>query len=415
MSLLAGAVIAANAQDKGAAGVTKVVKTGGKWQLVRDGKPYFVKGVGGTTKPELLKKLGGNSLRTWGADDAKRDLDTAQAHGLTVTVGIWLGHTEHGFNYSDPKMVREQFDKAQAVIRAHKNHPALLAWGIGNEMEGDGSDPKMWQAIQEIAAMAHKEDPNHPTVCVTAEIGNGANKAKALQERCPDIDILGINSYGGLASLPDRLKEAGITKPYLVTEFGPNGTWEVGKTKWGAPLEPNSTEKARTYLGNYLRSVSGEPACVGSYAFLWGDKMEGTPTWYGLLLPVTGERLGATDTLSYAWTGKWMPIAAPEIMAFQSTAAEAEVKPGAKQTALCVARGAGTLSYEYVVRPENGEAAQPEPGQKPLEATHRIASPDGTLAFDAPTKPGQYRLFVTIRDAANGTAATANTPFLVKG
>ena len=411
VALLAGGVVA-RAQTP-LAGTTKLVKTGSGYQLLRDGKPYFVKGVGGTEKLPLLKSLGGNSVRTWGAENAKRDLDAAHAQGLTVTVGIWLGHTEHGFKYNDPKMVREQFEKACDIVRLFKNHPALLAWGIGNEMEGDGTDANVWQAVQQIAAMAHKEDPHHPTVTVIAEIGDKANKAKAIQTICPDIDIIGINSYGGLASLTDRLAANGITKPYLVTEFGPSGTWEVGKTKWNAPLEPSSTEKARMYLSNYLRSIQGQPLCLGSYAFLWGDKMEGTPTWFGLLLPVSGERLGATDVLSYLWTGKWTSKPAPDIMAWQSSASEKEVAPGSKQTALCVVRGAVRPQFEYVIRPENGEAAQPDPGQKPLAATHTVASPDGRLAFTAPTKPGAYRLFVTVRDAASGTGATANTPFFV--
>lgn len=415
-SLLAGGMVAVRAQTAAKpTGVTKVVKVGDKWQLVRDGKPYFVRGVGGTERLPLLQSLGGNSVRTWGAENIKRDLDAAHAQGLTMTAGIWLGHTEHGFKYSDPAMVREQFEAAQKVIRAHKNHPALLAWGIGNEMEGDGNDPNVWKAVQEIAAMAHKEDPNHPTICVTAEIGNGANKVKGLVENCPDIDILGINSYGGLSSLSDRLKEVGITKPYLVTEYGTNGPWEVGKTRWGAPLEPSSTEKARMYLGNYLRSIAGDAACVGSYAFLWGDKMEGTPTWFGMLLPKTGERLAATDAVSYLWTGKWPAKSAPDILAFQASLAEKEVKPGTKQNVVCVARGSGDLAYEYVVRPEKIEQSSPDPGQKAQDAVHTLASKSGTATFDAPTAPGAYRLFVTVRDAQSGTAATANTPFRVTG
>jgi hypothetical protein len=112
-------------------------------------------------------------------------------------------------------------------------------------MEGDGSDPNVWKAVEEIARMVKQVDPNHPTLTVIAELGAEGIKAKQVKALCPDIDILGINSYGGALSLPTRLKASGWTKPYMVTEFGPNGPWEVGKTSWGAPLEPTSTEKAR--------------------------------------------------------------------------------------------------------------------------------------------------------------------------
>src|SRR5687767_10405892 len=73
----------------------------GQWQMLRGGKPYFVNGAGGNQRLELLKASGGNSIRTWGAETAQKDLDAAHSLGLTVTVGIWLGHKEHGFRYDD--------------------------------------------------------------------------------------------------------------------------------------------------------------------------------------------------------------------------------------------------------------------------------------------------------------------------
>src|SRR5689334_15457135 len=116
----------------------QVVKAdAGGWQLLRDGKPYFIKGGGGGGSKECLARLGGNSFRTWGVgDDTQRQLDLAQKLGLTVTLGIWLGHTTDGFNYNDPKQVAEQYERAREAIRRYKDHPAVLMWGIGNEMEG---------------------------------------------------------------------------------------------------------------------------------------------------------------------------------------------------------------------------------------------------------------------------------------
>ena len=71
----------------------------------------------------------------------------------------------------------------------------------------------------------------------------------------------------------------------MVTEWGPLGFWEVGKTDWGAPIEQNSTEKARHYLGGYQNFIL--PAlprqALGSYVFLWGQKQERTPTWFSMV------------------------------------------------------------------------------------------------------------------------------------
>src|SRR6266700_1392906 len=61
----------------------QVTKSGSGWQLLRDGKPYFIKGGGGGGPKDLLAQLGGNSFRTWGVgDDTQSQLDQAQKLGL---------------------------------------------------------------------------------------------------------------------------------------------------------------------------------------------------------------------------------------------------------------------------------------------------------------------------------------------
>jgi hypothetical protein len=50
------------------------------------------------------------------------------------------------------------------------------------------------------------------------------------------------------AGAGSAIKAAGWTKPFAITEFGVNGFWEVGKTDWGAPYEPTSQEKGRSFL-----------------------------------------------------------------------------------------------------------------------------------------------------------------------
>ena len=115
----------------------EVVKTSDGWQMVRGGKPYFIKGVGGEASKQLLVQYGGNSFRTWGADRLATELEEAQKLGLTVTAGMWLGHKRHGFDYHNAQQVKAQFEKAREIVLSYRNHPALLMWAIGNEMESD--------------------------------------------------------------------------------------------------------------------------------------------------------------------------------------------------------------------------------------------------------------------------------------
>lgn len=136
--LLAATALAAQTAKRS---VVSVDPTQQAYQLTRNGKPYFIRGAGGREHLEELVKAGGNSIRTWGADDLESLLDEAHRLGLTVTVGLWLGHERHGFNYQDDKAIVEQLEKARDNILRYKDRPALLMWGVGNEIEGDGGNP----------------------------------------------------------------------------------------------------------------------------------------------------------------------------------------------------------------------------------------------------------------------------------
>lgn len=80
---------------------------GNGYQLLRDQKPYYIVGAGGQTQLDLVIKLGGNSIRTWGLENAQEILDEAQKKGLTVMLGFWIQHERHGFDYDNEIKVRK--------------------------------------------------------------------------------------------------------------------------------------------------------------------------------------------------------------------------------------------------------------------------------------------------------------------
>ncbi|MEI8340582.1 MAG: glycoside hydrolase family 2 TIM barrel-domain containing protein, partial [Verrucomicrobiota bacterium] len=184
--------LGASIPGQSAATPTKVIKSGGGFQLQRDGKPYFIKGGGGGGSKEILVQCGGNSFRTWGVGaDTPGELDQAQKLGLSVAVGVWLPHK---FNWANASAVAGVTQKVRDAVTQFKDHPAVLCWSIGNEMEGAGADgPDLWKAVNEMSKLAHQLDPNHPTMTVVAELGG--NKLENIKKYCPDIDIIGINSY----------------------------------------------------------------------------------------------------------------------------------------------------------------------------------------------------------------------------
>lgn len=391
---------------------TKLVRKGESWRLNWNGKEFFVKGAGGTGSRSLLLECGGNSIRTWGADDLGQVLDQAQKDGIAVTAGIWLGHTG-AFDYGNKEAVKAQLEMCRKVVSTYKDHPALLVWAFGNEMEGDGRDPRVWEAVEEIAAMAKKIDPNHPTMTVIAEIGD--DKVKNIQRVCKSIDVIGINSYGGAPTLHERYLKQGGTKPYIVTEFGPLGPWEVPKTRWGAPMEQTSTEKAAFYRSAYLAAVQNSKGlCLGSYAFLWGEKQEATATWFGMLLP-DGTALPPVDVMTEFWTGKSRRDKAPEIQSVSVTASDF-LTPGQRVKAVVQAKDpeGAPLNIRWVLSDEAKvrlAAGQGEPKLK--EYPNAVSKSESSSAeIVMPSEEGAYRLFVYVYDG-KGNAATANVPLFV--
>lgn len=392
------------------------------WQLLRNGKPYFVQGAcvwGENVRMDELAEAGANSARTYSTKHARWTLDAAQKRGLTVMVGFECMGEHHGwFSYSDQADLNKQRDRLRGFVRQFKNHPAVLAWAIGNEVEQNIDDPThlptMWAELNNLAKICKEIDPNHPTAIILA--GVNEEKLAMVGKLCPDVDLVCINTYGSLKGLSDKLDKLNWQRPYIVTEFGAVGWWEAEKTSWGAPIEITSTQKARLYLDSYQHGVlKDKRRCLGSYVFFWDPKQEATATWFGMFLP-TGERVGTIDAMTQAWSHKWPRNRSPEIKTLEFIGGKDHYLPGDTIQVKLAASDPNrdTLgaswriteesppftpdnSYETVPRNINEHSIQPRP--------------DGA-DFPAPKNPGGYRIFAFVYDG-HGNAATGNLCFYV--
>jgi len=398
--------------------VVVVEDKGHRFQLLRNGKPYYIKGAGcsvtNVASLTRLKAAGGNSVRTWGADNIGELLDEAQKHGISVTVGFWLGHVEHGFKWDNPKQLDDQYKSIQETVTKYKNHPAVLMWALGNEMEMGNNNATLWKEVGRLAKMVKSIDKNHPVTTVVAEVDQ--KKADFIAEHVPDLDLLGVNSYAGLMSLPGRLRDFKWKKPYIVTEFGPHGPWEVGRTPWGVSIEPTSTEKAMMYVDAYTNSIAGQKGwCLGSYTFIWGFKQEETATWFGMMLP-TGENLQSVEEMTKFWSGKYPKNRSPRVEKVGFEAGNEYAVGGTIRAKVNASDPDGDpLRFEWKILEESTDK---KPGgyaqAAPPEVDHVAGKADGpSVTISGIKRAGQYRLAGYIRDG-KGNAATVNLPFLVK-
>ncbi|MEM8782407.1 MAG: GDSL-type esterase/lipase family protein [Planctomycetota bacterium] len=399
-------------------------KEGDGWQLYRGGEPFTLKGAG--VRPEHyadFASIGGNSARTWGLENAEAVLDAAHEAGITVMMGIWMTHPKHGYDYGDEERNAQQIKDAVAAVKRLKDHPALLFWGVGNEVEiQTPTDERIYQQINRMAKAIKEVDPHHPTVVVTA--GLGGDRVRMVMEHCPDVDIFGPNVYG--TSIDYALERAHpdvVGKPLIFPEWGPYGQWgNTPKTEWGSVYEPSSTEKAQMYLRHVGSPMTNHVGKVlGGYIFYYRyeDKPDDGKTWssWYSMHHFSGEPFGGVDVAQYHFSGRWPDNLAPKIVVMQSEVDGERVEPGSEHTArvYAVDTNSDALAYEWVMSPDH-EARQQiiKPKFRKLDpASWLISSGGPNLRFRVPDDAlGPYRLHVVIRDP-QGKAARANIPFFV--
>lgn len=394
----------------------------GKYRLLVNNQEFYINGAGlEFGNIESLAQHNGNSFRTWRTDNGKRPaldiLDEAHKNGIKVTMGIEVARERHGFDYDDSDAVAEQLREIKEQVLALKDHPALLIWGIGNELNLHYTNPKVWDAVNEISKMIHEVDPNHLTT--TSLAGIAQKEVTLIKEKCSDLDILSVQMYGDLPDLPKLVREFGWEGPYMVTEWGATGHWEVPTTKWGAPIEDNSTVKAANYLRRYKGGIEADSLqCIGSYVFLWGNKQERTPTWYGIFLE-DGKETESVDVMHYLWNGTWPSNRTPQIVSYTMDSKTALDNVVLKQNQVTNAKVEikdfenDPITYTWEILPESTDLKDGgDYEERPNAITFEIVSQDkGELSFKAPQK-GHYRLFIYANDGQNHSA-TANIPFMV--
>ena len=101
----------------------RMIESGGRWQLLRDGKPFYIKGAVGWVHLDVLKDSGGNAVRTRAN---RRNLDQAWKYGLAAMAGLPVRGERNGMDWGDQHMVNQQERKILDMIAQFKDHPAVM-------------------------------------------------------------------------------------------------------------------------------------------------------------------------------------------------------------------------------------------------------------------------------------------------
>jgi hypothetical protein len=401
-------------------GHVTIDRDGSNFILRRDGVPYYIRGFVGQTRLELAHQYGGNSTRIYTSRGAGQTLETVRLRGITLLLGIELSKVPA--DYTNEMYKTTKRTEVTNLLANYKDHPALLMWALGNEINLGADVQAAWAFVDELAGMIRQQDPHHPVMTVLAGSSRAVINNVALW--APQINVLGVNGYGGITNADVDVKGSNFTGPYVVTEFGPTGHWEVANTTWLRPFEQTSAQKAIVYQNRYEYIFQHRDRALGSYVFLWGQKQERTPTWYGMFLErqtalgLNQETCPTIDAMAFKWSGAWPANRAPEVTALtlngllmtaSVTLTAGQVVP-AQVTAADPESDPLRFVWELLPEPTmlgTGGSAE----VRPTRVTSAMTTTP-TTTITAPATPGQYRLFVYVLDG-QGHAGTANLPFLV--
>jgi hypothetical protein len=264
-----------------AASVASAIVVEGRQVLVA-GEPIHLRGVNwnpvarGATHPEgldfagfaagdipLMQAAGINAVRTY-----EPLLDGAVLDRLQEA-GIFVFCTVYGWWQDDPSVVTQRVD-------AVKDHPAILAWVLGNEWNYNhlyGYGNATWEQTRDrlnAAATAVKvADPSRPVASIYGEF----ERLEEALVSMPDIDLWGINAYRGIG-FGDLFAsfQALSSKPLFLGEYGADA---YNTTLEGAGgYDPTSQADAVRALTVELldNSSTAGGVTLGGFVFEWADE-----------------------------------------------------------------------------------------------------------------------------------------------
>jgi hypothetical protein len=236
---------------------------------------FQIKGVCGVRDLERLASFGVNTVRGYtipSGEEMRRTLDEAHSLGIKVVVSEWMPHqgdnkANNGstWTYDYNERGDQMVDNFIAKIEAIGDHPAILMWGLGNEVHLD--EPYL-RTVNRMSEAVHARYPNHLTSLTM--INAKPEHIEAVKKYAPDLDVLGIQSYSpGAVRGSIKKTEELWGKPFYMSEFNGKGPWNFKKTEWGEALDETADHRLADLKACYEAidespSASAPPSSSGA-------------------------------------------------------------------------------------------------------------------------------------------------------
>lgn len=396
-----------------AGGAVRVAGSQGNWQLTVGGAPYTVKGL--TWGPAIadapkylpdVRSMGVNTIRTWGTDAGTKPLlDSAAANGLRVVNGFWLqpggGPGSGGCaNYvTDTAYKSTMLTEIAKWVETYRSHPATLMWNVGNESvlglqncyggtELEAQRNAYTTFVNDVAKKIHTIDPDHPVTSTDAWTGAWPY----YKRNAPDLDLYSMNAYGDICGVRQDWIDGGYNKPYLITEAGPAGEWEVPDDANGVPDEPTDVQKAAGYAKTWECVTGHQGVALGATLFHYGTEHDFGGVWFNLV-PDGLKRL-SYYAVKKAYTGSTAGDNTPPVISGMTVTPAGSAPAGKEFTVRANVADPDNDQITYKIFLSGNYAS----GDKRLVEAQWRSTGNGTFAVTAPEKLGVWKVYIQAED-----------------
>jgi beta-galactosidase len=189
----------------------------------------------------LIREMGANTVRQAHYQHADSWSDEADRAGMAVWAELpYVTAPSLSGGQGSPELWANAEEQLRELIRQNYNHPSIMMWSIGNEVDsakgfGIGKDPARPLALlQHLDALAKAEDPSRPTTFADCceDLGMVKTAGEAL---AGTADLIGYNRYYGwyyadplkaraqLGAQMDKFHAKHPGLPISISEYGGGG------------------------------------------------------------------------------------------------------------------------------------------------------------------------------------------------
>lgn len=249
----------------------------------------------------------------WASEPEDVAADEATMREMGVT-GIRLTHYQHGQPIHDladrdglvlwdeiplvsqwtlgeslqptPELRENARQQLREMITQDYNHPSVITWSIGNEIDfgnsipafvgnKSGAVPDPLPLLKELNQLAHELDPDRPTTLATCCEARSSGPNTTVPITAAVTDLSGANRYygwyydqpSGLGPHLDALHNTRPTQPMAVTEYGAGGAVSLHSDNALGGPESRNRPQAEEYE-SYIHEQNW--ATLRSKTYLWG-------------------------------------------------------------------------------------------------------------------------------------------------